>query len=74
MALYDMNGVPAAAEIESAFLGSAAESGGADTSERTIKLKIDAALKNVDGRYIAELAQQGFSEIAVTTGGKVYEY
>lgn len=72
MAEYDMNGVPAAAEIAAAFRprGAAENSG----TEQTVRLHIDAALRDMDGRYIAELAQQGFSEIAITTGGRVYEY
>ena len=74
MALYDMDGVPAAAEITSAFLRGNEENSSTDISDRTIRLKINAALRNIDGRYIAELAQEGFSEIAITTGGKVYEY
>ena len=74
MAFYSMNGVPAAAELMSAFYGLEGNSAVNSDSEQIVRLKIDAALKNSDGRYIAEMAQEGFSSIAITTGGKVYEY
>ncbi|MGN0695884.1 MAG: hypothetical protein ACI4J5_03845 [Oscillospiraceae bacterium] len=69
---YSMNGVPAAAEMD-ALLLSPQQS---DTSarENIIRLNIDAAIKNIDGDVLARMVQDGFSEIAVTTGGKVYEY
>lgn len=71
---YDMNGIPVSAAINAAFARTDGDSAENGSTDRVIRLKINAALKDIDGRYIAELAQQGFSEIAVTSGGCVYEY
>ena len=69
---YSMNGVPAAAEMDT-LLFSASQTV-SDPRDNTIRLNIDAAVKTIDGDVLARIVQDGFSEIAVTTGGKVYEY
>ncbi|MGN0691058.1 MAG: hypothetical protein ACI4K7_01780 [Oscillospiraceae bacterium] len=69
---YIMNGVPAAAEMDT-LLFSAAQTE-SNARENIIRLNIDAAVKSIDGDVLARMVQDGFSEIAVTTGGKVYEY
>ena len=67
-----MIGVPAAAEIETLLSDFSSEKSSA--GENILRLSIDAAIKNIDGDTVARMVQDGFSEIAVTTGGKVYEY
>lgn len=67
-----MIGVPAAAEIEAMLSDNSSEK--ASNGENIVRLSIDAAIKNMDGDTVARMVQEGFSEIAVTTGGKVYEY
>ncbi len=69
---YSMNGVPAAAEISAAISGD--NTPFSQTRDNIIKLNINAAVKAPDGETLARLVQEGFSEIAITTGGKVYEY
>lgn len=69
---YNMNGVPAAAEMDTLLFS--AQQTDSSAHENIIRLNIDAAVKSIDGDVIARLVQDGFSEIAVTTGGKVYEY
>ncbi|MCI5751586.1 MAG: hypothetical protein SOU50_08325 [Oscillospiraceae bacterium] len=69
---YTMNGVPAAAEMDTLLFS--ARQTDSSARENIIRLNIDAAVKSIDGDVIARLVQDGFSEIAVTTGGKVYEY
>ncbi len=69
---YNMNGVPAAAEIDSFFAG---ENLSADNSgDNVVKLSINSVIKNINGDELIRTVQEGFSEIAVTSGGKVYEY
>lgn len=67
-----MIGVPVAAEIEAMLSDNS--SGKTSNGENIVRLSIDAAIKNMDGDTVARMVQEGFSEIAVTTGGKVYEY
>lgn len=69
-----MNGVPAAAEINAALSDSIGRQENRSPSDNVIRLNIDAALKNIDGETIARMVQEGFSEIAVSSGGKVFEY
>lgn len=69
---YSMVGVPVAAEIETLLSDFSSEKSSA--RENIVRLSIDAAIKNLDGDTVARMVQDGFSEIAVTTGGKVYEY
>lgn len=71
---YSMNGVPAAAEINAALSDSIGRQENRSPSDNVIRLNIDAALKNIDGETIARMVQEGFSEIAVSSGGKVFEY
>lgn len=66
---YSSDGVPFAAELAGA-VGNSSESAAED---RVIKLQIEAELKDPKGDVV-ELVQRGFSEIAVTSGGNVYEY
>ncbi len=69
---YNMNGVPAAAEIDSFFTG---ENLSEDNSgNNVVRLSIDSVIKNINGDELIRTVQEGFSEIAVTSGGKVYEY
>ena len=69
---YSMNGLPAAAEMDTLlFLAPQIDT---TARENIVRLNIDAAIKNIDGDVLARMVQDGFSEIAVTTGGKVYEY
>ena len=71
---YDMSGVPLSAEYEADML-SYGQSGYRDNiPEQVVRLKFDATVRDLNGDYIAELVQKGFSDIAVATGGKVYEY
>ncbi len=67
-----MNGVPAAAEISAAISGDNTPL--SQAKENIVRLNINAAMKAPDGETLARLVQEGFSEIAITTGGKVYEY
>lgn len=68
----DMRGVPLAAEYASVMSDSETEySQGGD---RVVRLKIEAALSNADGTALAEIVQKGFSELAVSSGGRVFEY
>lgn len=71
---YSMNGVPAAAEINAALSDAALSDNSRSVSDSVLKLNIEAALKNADGETIARMVQEGFSEIAVSSGGKVFEY
>lgn len=71
---YSMNGVPAAAEINAALYGGSDRQDNRSSDNNIIRLSIDAALKNIDGDTVARMVQEGFSEIAVSSGGKVFEY
>lgn len=71
---YSMNGVPAAAEINAALYGGSERQYDRSAEPDIIRLNISAALKNIDGDTIARMVQEGFSEIAVSSGGKVFEY
>ncbi|MBQ8569051.1 MAG: hypothetical protein IJ446_07535 [Oscillospiraceae bacterium] len=72
---YDMSGVPLSAEYEAAMLSYGQAGGYTDNiPEQVVRLKFDATVRDLNGDYIAELVQKGFSDIAVATGGKVYEY
>ncbi len=69
---YNMNGVPAAAEIDSLF---AADNLSEDNSgSNVLRLSIDSVIKNINGDELIRTVQEGFSEIAVASGGKIYEY
>ncbi len=69
---YNMNGVPAAAEIGAYF--SSQKSSEKMSGENVIRLSIDSVIKNINGDELARTVQEGFSEIAISTGGKLYEY
>lgn len=69
---YNMSGVPAA--IESYTLFSAGNGDNFTENMKPIKLSIESVIKNTDGDTLAKTVQNGFSEIAITSGGKVYEY
>lgn len=71
---YSMNGVPAAAEINAALYGGSERQYDRSAEPDIIRLNISAALKNIDGDTVARMVQEGFSEIAVSSGGKVFEY
>lgn len=71
---YDMSGVPMAAEYETVMLAYGQEYDPQNSAEQVVRLKIDASVSDINGDHIARLVQKGFSDIAVVSGGKVYEY
>lgn len=69
---YNMSGVPAAIESYSLFSSSSDNLSAENT--KPIRLTIESVIKDIDKNTIARTVQDGFSEIAITTGGKLYEY